>query len=54
MSKEDILRYMRISSKTNDEQILELVERAIKIVDEIMVIAKETKNVTSSTSFSIL
>ena len=34
MSKEDILRYMRTSSKTNDEQILELVERAIKIVDE--------------------
>lgn len=34
MSKEDILRYMRTSSKTDDEQILALVDRAIKIVEE--------------------
>lgn len=33
MSKADVLRYMRVSSKTEDEQILSLVDEAIEKVD---------------------
>ena len=34
MSKQDILRYMRTSSKTDNEQILALVDRAIDIIEQ--------------------
>lgn len=34
MSKADILRYMRTSSKTDNEQILALTDKAIKIIEE--------------------
>lgn len=33
MSKADVLRYMRVSSKTEDKQILALVDEAISTVD---------------------
>ena len=33
MNKADILRYMRTSSKTDDPQILALVDKAIDIIN---------------------
>ena len=37
MSKADILRYMRTSSKTDNEQILALADKAIEIIEETAV-----------------
>ena len=37
MSKADILRYMRTSSKTDNEQILALADKAIDIIDKTAV-----------------